>query len=174
MIKGLTSSQAAKLLKQFDGKIKDLLNNESKAATFVTAMGEDAEAVRPDYDYLYTQAELDRLQKLVLSLKHQINLFNATTYVGDTGMTIDQVLIMIPMLRAKTQKLSEMANRLPLERISGGYRANNIVEYTHTNYPISEAKADYDACCARLAELQLALDKTNSSVVFEVDLDTEF
>ena len=46
-----TSAQANKLLKKLNDEYDLLLAEEAESSTFLAAMGEDPESVRPEYDY---------------------------------------------------------------------------------------------------------------------------
>ena len=68
-----TSAQANKLLKKFNDEYDLLLAEEAESSTFLAAMGEDPESVRPEYDYLETQKSLEELGNRIIKLKHAIN-----------------------------------------------------------------------------------------------------
>ena len=89
----VTSAEAAKLLKKLLDEKSILLADEYRSSTFNAALGEDVESVRPVYDYAVTQQALEHCNRKIRLLKHAINCFNTTQLVGDTGMTIDQVLV---------------------------------------------------------------------------------
>ena len=81
------------------------------------------------------------------------------------------MLVFIPQLSAKKQKLSEMASRLPKAREAQGYgRASNIIDYRYVNYDIDEVTKDLLAVTDELSDAQLALDLINHSATFEVEL----
>ena len=57
-----TVSEAGKLIKKIEEKIRRLLLNEEKTAIFNAASGEDEESLRPKYDFDSTQKEIENLQ----------------------------------------------------------------------------------------------------------------
>ena len=165
----MTSAEANKVLRQLNDEYNTICMAERNSKEFNAAVGEDVEELRPAYDYTETQKKLDELDEKIRKLKHTINLFNATTEVGDLGMTIDQVLIYIPQLSKKVNKLYGMMNVLPKRRCaSNSY--NNIIDYTYANYDVEQAKADYVKLNDTLARVQTALDLVNSTVTMEVEL----
>lgn len=168
----MTSNEAAKLLRKMNDELQMLRNKENKSSTFNACVGEDIEEVRPNYDYADTQEKIRECEKRIISLKHQINVFNVNTVVPDTdGMTIDQVLILFPMLTAEENKLAMMSNRLPKERQNVQFgRTSSVIDYSYANYSIEEAEKDYIAVTARLAAIQNALDVVNNTVQFDVDI----
>ena len=54
------------------------------------------------------------------------------------------MLVYIPQLTKRKEKLREMRAKLPKERIEEQYgRQSNIIDYTYTNYDLAEVEADY-------------------------------
>jgi hypothetical protein len=96
-------------------------------------------------------------------------VFNVNTLVEDFNMTIDEMLIYIPQLTAKKQKLSVMKDTPKLERVTGNARSN-IIDYSYTNYDADIVSKDYELVEGELTKAQIALDKVNVTKTFEVDL----
>ena len=165
----LTSAEAAKLLRGLNDEYNTLCVAERNSKEFNAAVGEDVEELRPAYDYTATQKRLEEIDTKIRKLKHAINLFNVTTEVPGFGMTIDQVLVYIPQLSKKINKLYSMMNVLPKRRCQSAHY-NNIIDYTYANYDVAQAKADYEEANNTLAKLQTALDLVNSTVKMEVEL----
>ena len=135
------------------------------------AMGEDPETVRPAYDYVKTQVELEALEKKIRKLKHAINAFNISHTVPGYDMTVDEMLVYIPQLTKRKEKLADMRSKLPKARVEERYgRSSNIIDYVYTNYDINAVKADYDSVSDELSKAQLALDEINGSETFEIEL----
>lgn len=170
----ITSADAAKLLRKI-GEERDVISsNEGRCATYNAASGEDKELLRPEYDYEETQKKLAACDRKVLAIKHAINCFNSTQLVGDTGMTIDQVLIYLPQLNNRKIKLGSMQSRLPVQRANTyGLGSNAIIDYVYANYDVEKAKSDYLKVSEEIRNLQSALDVTNNTVTFEVDIPEE-
>ena len=163
-----TSAQANKLLKKLNDEYSALLDKEQRSRDFRAAMGEDAESVRPAYDYAETQARLAELEEKIRRLKHAINCFNTTHFVDGFDMTIDEMLVYIPQLTRRKNKLLEMKSRLPKERVEEQYgRQSNIIDYTYTNYDRAAVEADYEKTTDELSRAQLALDTVNQRDSFE-------
>ena len=94
----ITSSEASKLLRKINEEKNIALDNEHQSCIFNASIQEDIESVRPEYSYEETQQFIENCDRKIRILKHAINCFNTTQTVGDTGMTIDQVLVYIPQL----------------------------------------------------------------------------
>ena len=166
-----TSAEAAKLLKKLNEERTNLLLNEQQSSVFVASVGEDAESVRPVYDYTEVQTKLKAVEEKIIKVKHKINVFNTTHKLPDFDMTIDEILVYIPFLSDKKRKYSEMMNTLPKTRDAATYSRNSsIIDYKYANYDIEAAKADYEKTEAELTRAQLALDKLNTTETFDIDL----
>ncbi len=163
-----TSAEANKLLKKLNENKALLLSREVRGSVFRAASTEDPEAVRPDYSYAETRDQLDVIEAQIRTVKHAVNCFNAQTEVPGFGMTIDQMLIYIPQLTERKNKLSEMAARLPRERVHE-FRST-IIDYELTNYDLETVAADLEAVTDELSRAQNALDRVNNSETMEIDL----
>lgn len=164
-----TSAEAAKLLRQLNEDYSAVLTMEAQSREFLASVGEDVESVRPAYDYAQVQSQLEELEQKIRIVKHAINVFNATTVVDGFDMTIDQILVYIPQLTQKKNKLFAMKSRLPKAREPIGY-GKNIIDYRYANYDIAAVEADYIKAAEELSKAQTALDLVNSTKTMEIDL----
>ena len=166
-----TSAEAAKLLRRLNEEHAALLELERQSASFVAAVSEDVESVRPAYDLIAVQGKLAELEGKIRRVKHALNIFNSTHTVPGFGMTVDQLLVYIPQLSQRKTKLRDMAATLPKTRVKGRLAANSsVIEYTYANYDVEKAKAAADAAADELARAQTALDKVNNTETMEIDL----
>lgn len=150
-----TSAEAGKLLKKLNDERESILLREENGKEFLAAVGEDIESVRPDYNFKETQ--------------NALNVFNSTTVIPEFGMTIDEMLVYIPQLTMRKNKLARMKDRLP--KVREQTRVNSsILDYRYLNYGVDEATAEYDKIADTLAKAQNALDAVNMSEILEVDL----
>ena len=99
-----TSSEANKLLRRLNEERDAVLVKEQKSSTFLAAMGEDPESVRPKYDYTVVQNMVAELDLKIRTVKHAINQFNLPQTVPGFDMTVDQMLVYIPQLTARKNK----------------------------------------------------------------------
>ncbi|MDO4188623.1 MAG: hypothetical protein Q4D29_06490, partial [Lachnospiraceae bacterium] len=112
----LTSAEANKLLKKVIDEKNMIVGREEQTCKFNAAINEDVESVRPDYNYGEVCLDIIKYDRKIRAIKHAINVFNTTTTVGDTDMTIDEVLVYIPQLTEKKNRLYLMQKRLPKQR----------------------------------------------------------
>lgn len=167
----ITSAQAAKLLRQLNDELRTLQYREENTKSFLAAIGEDAESVRPVYDYEATQDAQIKLETKIRRLKHAINIFNTTQIIPEFGFTIDEMLVYLPQLSKRWAKLSEMKDALPKAREEACYsRSSTIIDYRYANYDIEQVNKDYLALSDELAKAQTALDYINNTVEMEIDI----
>lgn len=166
----VTSAEAAKILKKFSEEYASLTVKENQSKEFLASVGEDVEECRPSYDFKEAQKEFASLEQKIRTMKHAISKFNLETEVPGFSMTIDEMLIYIPQLSKKKQKLSEMKSKLKRERVKDTYGSSNIIDYRYINYDISDVEREYDFVSDELSRAQTALDKVNSTEVFEIEL----
>ena len=166
----VTSSEANKELRRYKDELSRLQAMERQSATFTVATTESAPDARPEYDFVETQAKIDAIQQKVRTIKHAINEFNVTHCPEDFDMTVDEMLVYIPQLTAAKSKYKEMVTRMPKKRKDSGYSRSSLIEYEYTNYSIEAAQAFLDKVTAELTKAQLALDRLNTTVKFEIDI----
>ena len=167
----LTSAEASKLLKKMIDDKEVRRANEEQSYIFYAALGEDVESVRPDYDYEETSKYIDLCNEKIRIIKHAINCFNTKQIVGDTGMTIDQVLVYMPQLVEKKNRLYDMQMKLPKQRTSlSGFGNNAVIDYCYTNYDLERVKKDYELVSEKIRKLQIQLDVVNTTITMEIEL----
>ena len=164
-----TSAEAAKLLRTLNEERDSLFSREDASKSFIAAVTEDVDSVRPEYDYEGTQALIRENERRIRVVKHAINVFNTTHEVPGFDMTIDEMLVYIPMLNRQKTKLSGMAAALPRAR-ERSYGQSSIIEYRYANYDIEKAAADLAAITDTLSRAQIALDKVNSTETMDIEL----
>lgn len=165
-----TSAQAAKLLRKLNDELLATLRMENQSKDFLAALGEEPETVRPPYDFHKTAAKIEALEGRIRALKHALNVFNTTTVVPGVNLTVDQVLLLIPQLTSRCDKLRSMMSKLPKTREgAAGVGRNAVIDYRYLNYDAADAEAAFYASKALLDEVQLQLNLVNSTVTFPID-----
>ena len=164
-----TSAEAGKLLKKLNDEQRSILLREYNGKEFLAAVGEDVESVRPDYDFVKIQTELLEVETKIRKVKHALNVFNSTTIVPEFGVTIDEMLVLIPQLTARKTKLAQMKDKLPKVREQA--RTNSsILDYRYLNSDINEVAAEYEKTADTLAKAQNALDAVNTTKTLGITL----
>lgn len=166
----VTSAQAAKLLRQLNDELRALQLKEANSSSFVAAIQEDVESVRPAYNFKEMRDAQAEVECKIRKVKHAINVFNTTTIIPDFDITIDEMLVYLPQLNRQCEVLSKMRDAMPKVRVSSGYSDGNIIDYKYANYDIEEVGRYYAELSDTLAKAQTVLDLVNSTVEFEIDI----
>ena len=165
-----TSAEANKYLRKLNDDYLSICKKEDLSKEFLVTLGENVEAIRPEYDFLTTFSELNEIERKIRTVKHALNLFNSQTVIPEFNITIDEMLILIPQLNKKKQKLALMKGKLPKMREQNSYsRMSSMVEYRYLNYDIKQVEIEYEKICEQLSKAQIALDLVNNS--FEIDIE---
>ena len=168
----MTSAYANKMLRSLEEDKAFWVNKEATSSTYVVANNE--EPVVPEYDYSKVAATIAEIDEKIAIIKHALNVTNATAkvQVGDVEMSIDTILIKMAQLNKRKSVLDVMRKQLPKARVEQhAYMSRNSVpEYKYINYDLELIKKEYESVSAKIMEMQMALDKYNQTVQFEVDI----
>lgn len=167
----MTSAYANKMLKQYQEEKEFWNNKERQSCVYTAAVGETP--VVPSYDFLKVSETIKELDAKICKIKHAINLANVTNevQVGDRLMSIDSVLVEMAQFNKRKEFLDYLRKQEPKMRKESGFAARNSApEYQYINYDLDVAKKEYEAVAACIMEMQLALDRYNQTVEFEVEL----
>lgn len=168
----MTSAYANKMLKSLEEDKVFWVNKEATSSTYVAAINE--EPVVPEYDYTEVAATITSLDEKIAIIKHALNVTNSNekVQVGDAEMSIDTILIKMAQLNKRKSVLDQMRKQLPKAREEQrSYMSRNTVpEYRYINYDLELIKKEYEAVSKTIMEMQMALDKYNQTVQFEVDI----
>lgn len=89
----ITSAYANKMLRSLEEDKAFWVNKKAASSTYVAAVNE--EPVIPEYDYMTVANMIDEIDRKIVTIKHALNLTNATAkvQVGEQEMSIDGILI---------------------------------------------------------------------------------
>ena len=168
----ITSAYANKMLKSLGEDKAFWVNKEAASSTYVAAINE--EPVIPEYDYSEVASMITAIDEKIAIIKHALNVTNATAkvQVGNSEMSIDTILIKMAQLNKRKGVLDQMRKQLPKSRQEQhSYTSRNTVpEYRYINYDLELIKQEYENVSKTIMEMQMALDKYNQTVQFEVDI----
>ncbi len=167
----MTSAYANKMLRSLEEDKCFWTNKERTSCTYVVALNE--EPVIPEYDYSEVAKTIEEIDEKIAIIKHAINLANATAIlqVGDSEMTVDSILVRMAQLNRRKGFLDELRKNLPKTRVAPNYGVRNAVpEYEYINYDLELVKSEYEKVSNSIMEMQMALDKYNQTVQFDVDI----
>ena len=168
----MTSAYANKMLRSLEEDKAFWVNKEAASSTYVAAINE--KPVVPEYDYSEVASTIAAIDDKIAIIKHALNVTNATAsvQVDETEMSIDTILIKMAQLNKRKNILDRMRKQLPKSREEQlAYRSRNVVpEYRYINYDLELIKQEYERVSKAIMEMQMALDKYNQTVQFEVDI----
>lgn len=163
----VTSAQANKILKKTVEEYNAIKVKENQSKDFLASINENPDSIRPKYDFLSTQEALEGYEAKIRKMKHAINVFNTTTVIEEFGITVDEMLVLIPQLTTQKEKLQAMKSRLPKMREKSSSYSQNIIDYRYVNYDLEETERKYVEVSDKLSKAQIALDNVNSTIKFE-------
>jgi hypothetical protein len=164
----ITSDGVRNVLNKLQYEKTALMDDLKQVSVFVVSVTENKEDVRPDFDLNETAKKIEEIDKQILQIRHARNVFNATTIVADTGLTVDEVLIRMAMLNSLLINYTVLASNRERERVKN-YSSNEI-EYRYVNYEIQDAKNLRTKVEEELRDLQQKLNYFNSTETFEIPL----
>ena len=165
-----TSASANKMIRKLNEDKEFWVNKEINACVYTAATEE--EPVIPDYSYPEVSAKIAEIDEKILSIRHALNVNNASNQirVGERTMTVDMILIRMAQLNNRKFMLDKMRKREPKKRLEARQysQKKTVIEYEYVNYDLEEVKADYEKIDAEIEALQLALDRYNQTVEIEI------
>lgn len=168
----MTSAYANKLLKQLEEDKEFWLQKERESCTYDAAEGEIP--VIPEYDYSYVAEEIAKIDKKMCVIKHALNLSNVTAsiIVGQEVLSVDSILVTMAQLNRRKSMLDYMRKLQPKERLQlrATSSRNAVPEYRYINFDLELVKKEYEEISEKIMVMQIALDKHNQTVEFEVEL----
>ena len=168
----MTSAYANKMLRSLEEDKAFWTNKEAASSIYVVAINE--EPVVPEYDYEEVAATIAEIDEKIAIIKHALNVANATAKVQieDVEMSIDTILIKMAQLNKRKSVLDVMRKQFPKARVEqhSYLSRNSVPEYKYINYDLELVKKEYENVSVKIMEMQMALDKYNQTVQFEVDI----
>lgn len=168
----MTSAYANKRLKGLEEDKAFWVNVENTSSSYVVAVNE--EPVIPEYDYLKVATTIEGIDNTIATIKHALNVSNATAkvVVGDKEMSIDMILVRMAQLNKRKILLDGMRKCLPKAREEQHsiMSRNSVPEYRYINYDMDIIKREFERVSNAIMEMQMALDIYNQTVQFDVEL----
>lgn len=161
MEKKMCLSAAMKFLKDLEEEKTAILQKERENSAYQIVNGVSGEI--PEYNFMDTQGRLEAIDETVCNVRHAINVANATKLVGETGLTVDQILISMAQTTRRMATLQGMAGKAKKSqpRFQGALENQQVI--ICTNYDPAEVKAHYKKLREGRTNMQMALDLHNLS-----------
>lgn len=168
----MTSAYANKVLRKLTEDKDFWRSKEREGCLYVAAL--DEEPVIPEYDYSEVAKNIAEIDDKIVKIKHAINVANCTNEitVGDSKLTADMILVKMAQLNKRKAILDEMRKQQPKTRINSGMFSTRKTapEYQYINYDLDLIKKEYEMIDTEVSAMQIALDKYNQTVEFDVDI----
>ena len=168
----MTSAYANKVLRKLTEDKDFWRSKEREGCLYVAAL--DEEPVIPEYDYSEVAKNITEIDDKIVKIKHAINVANCTNEitVGDSELTADMILVKMAQLNKRKAILDEMRKQQPKTRINSGMFSTRKTapEYQYINYDLDLIKKEYELIDTEVSAMQIALDKYNQTVEFDVDI----
>ena len=167
----MTSAFANKMIRSLEEDKLYWEKLEADSCTYVAAINE--EPVIPEFDFSEVAATLAHLDEKIAIIKHAVNLANATAQVlvGEDVLSVDMILVKMAQLNRRKNVLDNLRKMLPKTREERGFASRNVVpESRYINFDPEVVKQEYERISGLIMEMQMALDKHNQTVTFDVDI----
>lgn len=164
----VTSAFANKMIKELNQKKSDLFYKQKDKSVYEISQEGIPVDEKPEYSFDDYQKKIEDIDKRVMEIKHAINVFNSSVEIPEfDNLTVDRVLIYLAQMNSHISSIDSMARAKKKKPVSSGYNSP-VVSYLVLNYSIEDVETELDVLRKRVAEAQLALDKTNMTVEFEI------
>jgi predicted nucleic acid-binding Zn-ribbon protein len=160
----MCNAEILKRIKLLEQNKSDVISEESR----IHQVSYQEEKDRYDYGYSFskTRETINGLDEEIRKLKHLLNISNATTTVPEFSMTLGECLVYLAQLNRELAIVSRMAKK---ESTTTKSTFGGKVEYTVLNYNKEECQAKLEWLQNTIAQLQIAIDRTNLTNMIEVD-----
>jgi len=160
----LCNAEIMKRIKLLEQEKSEIEEEEQRLCT--TTYQSDLDKLSSDYDFKDTRSKIGNINGDIRDLKHLLNLSNSTVSSGYYHMTIGECLIYMAQLNKEKEILENLVRK---EQVSRHSTYNGVIEYTKLNYDKAECKERLKKTQEDIAEIQIAIDRTNLTNMIEID-----
>ena len=108
--------------------------------------------------------------KKLTHYKHILNEFNQNTVIPGFNLTIDELLVQMPIMKDRVKRLREYKDSMGRQRVESSYlRSSNEPEYRYANFDREVAEDQYKFYNDLLKKMQLAIDNINSTRKIKIE-----
>ena len=158
-----TGASALKHIKFLEEQKTMILAKERNNSTTVEVDGKVREV--ESYDFYETREKVRQIDEEISKIKHALNIYNTTTEV-EKGITIDRALVELAQMSKELEIVKEMKGRAK-EAVEERY-SNMYIR--RVNYDLKEVEDYYQVIVKEIHQFQMAIDTTNLTKTFEVDI----
>lgn len=164
MIYTFTGNTAMEKCTQLNEELALLHKKETTDCKFTYLEGEIP--MIPIYSPIDTSQNYNKLVENITRIKIGLASFNRKYKGPLTGKTIEEILVMLPLLNFRKRQLEYLRSIPAKTRIT----RNNVSEYTVINYDIGKIDELYKKYCDEIVNLQEDINYLNATNRFDVDL----
>ncbi|MCL2665170.1 MAG: hypothetical protein FWE82_06120 [Defluviitaleaceae bacterium] len=160
----MCNAEILKKIKLLEQSKSDVLSKENR--THQVTYQEEKDRYDYGYSFSLTRETVCGLDAEIRKLRHLLNISNATTAVPEFEMTLGECLVYLAQLNNELGIVSRMAKK---ETTTTNTTYGGKVEYTALNYSKEECQAKADWLQNTIAQLQIAIDRTNLTNMIDAE-----
>lgn len=165
-----TINSGLKYIKMLEEEKRKILSEESKSMTFSYLANETP--YTPSYDFKNITSQISEIDRKIVAIRHKISEVGITTIVdSNLGLTVDNLLVMLPLLSDRKRTLERM-RKIPEKERRQKLGGSEVSEYIERNFDITEVDEEYFKISALLVSYQELLNKYNTLTEFDVDIES--
>lgn len=159
-----TGNTANKQIKALNEELNTLVIKEIHDSTYTYIEGEEPKI--PEYDLHQVNDKYFKIVQNISIIKSTLRNFNAARKGQLTGLTIDQILVLLPMYNHRLTTLKNMRQTKEINRMT----KSNVSEYTVINYDLTQVESEYNTLYKAITDMQEDLNYLNVTGTFDVEL----
>jgi len=160
----LCNAEIMKRIKLLEQEKSEIEEEEQRICT--TTYQSDSDKLSSDYNFKNTRNKIGYINTEIRDLKHHLNFSNSTVPTGYYYMTIGECLIYMAQINKEKEILESLVCK---EQVSRHSTYNGVIEYTQLNYDKAECKERLKKIKEDIAEIQIAIDRTNLTNEIEIE-----
>lgn len=165
MVQTFTGNTAIKAINQYNTELNILMKKENESSIY--SWLNDEIATIPNYDIIKVNKACSVICNNIVALKTALRKFNLSEKGPKTGLTIDEMLVYLPVYNRRKNQLDYLRSHKPLNRRT----VNGVSEFTKINYKIEEAECLYKEISDRIIDMQEDINFLNSTKTFSVEIE---
>lgn len=157
------NAEAMKKIKGLEEELNKIKYNEETNCTISYKEGEEKNL--PNYNYLETRKNIERINKEIRNIKNALQVANSTYKIDIFNITIGEALVYLAQLNNEYSSLNNLSTK---NKISRRITQNGVVEYTECIYDPEQVKKEEKELYEKIGKLQVAIDRANLNCIIEI------
>lgn len=168
----ISLSTAIKNTVRLNDCIKLLKQKERDSSTYNYFAGE--EPLVPEYNFQEVQDDFNAMVEAILTLKSLIREKNMETVGENSHLTIDTILVALPLYNGRAKDLNTM-KVVPEKKRNNqttGFSKATVSEYTCRNYDVEPVSTASSEISAFVDDMQADIDLYNANTFIDIPNET--